>query len=65
MHTIFVTPFHSSNVVLVHLPVSISALTLGFYNTWSNYYMRDAAHHVVCFPRVAPSTEEMHVGTKQ
>ena len=70
MHTIFVTPFHSSNVVLVHLPVSISALTLLImdFKTLGQIVTCAMRLTIVCFPRVEPSTGEwyeMHVETKQ
>ena len=70
MHTIFVTPFHSSNVVSVHLPVSMSALTLLIMDFTILVQIATCAMRltIACFPRVEPSTEEwyeMHVETKQ
>ena len=62
MHTIFVTPFHSSNVVLVHLPVSISTLTLSMmdFTILGQIVTCMMQLTIVCFPRVEPSTGEWY-----
>ena len=70
MYTIFVKPFHSSNVVSVHFPVSVSALTLLIMDFTIPGQIATCAMRltIVCFHTVEPSTEEwyeMHVETKQ
>ena len=70
MHTIFVTPFHISNVVSVHLPVSISALTLLImdFTILGQIVTCMMRLTIVCFPTIEPSTGEwyeMHVGIRQ
>ena len=66
----FCNTFHSSNVVSVHLPVSVSELTLLIMDFTILGQIATCAIRltIVCLPRVEPSTEEwyeMHVETKQ
>ena len=50
MHTIFgifVTPFHSNNVMLIRFSLYQHFFDNEFYNTCSNCYKCDAARHCV------------------
>ena len=59
---IFVTPFHSSNVVSVHLPVSISALTLLIIDFTILGQIATCAMRltIAFFPTIESSTEELY-----
>ena len=70
MHTIFVTSFHSSNVMSIHFSLSISALTLSImdFTTLGQIVTCMMQLTIVCLPTIESSTGEryeMHVETKQ
>ena len=73
MHTIFgifVTPFHSNNVMLIRFSLSVSALTFLIMNFTILVQIVTSAKRltIAFFPTIESSTRdwyEMHVGTRQ
>ena len=71
MHTVFVTPFHSSNVMSIHFSLSVSALTLLIMVLKHLVKLLHAqcGSPLRVYPQYIESSTgdwyEMHVGTRQ